>query len=210
MNGIQNILKAISKSIGNEITEDMDLLKVIGKVTDNKDVKSIVNSMNSNQTISKEWLIDNLKDRITMFDNPKICVAAGWYGNLADRLSEFTNEKVVSFDIDPKCEKIGRVMYPNVHFKTVDINNFHPGKYDVIICTSCEHFNDDILNDFLSKRNKEKCLVILQSNNYKELDEHVNCKSSLEEFEKSVRLRVLNSSEKRINNKFNRYMVIGY
>ena len=210
MNGIQNILKAISKSIGNEITEDMDLLKVIGKVTDNKDVKSIVNSMNSNQTISKEWLIDNLKDRITMFDNPKICVAAGWYGNLADRLSEFTNEKVVSFDIDPKCAKIGKIMYPNVHFKTVDINNFHPGKYDVIICTSCEHFNDDILNNFLSKRNKEKCLVVLQSNNYKELDEHVNCKSSLEEFEKSVRLRVLNSSEKRINNKFNRYMVIGY
>ena len=27
---MQNILKAISKIIGNEITEDMDLLKVIG------------------------------------------------------------------------------------------------------------------------------------------------------------------------------------
>jgi len=207
---MQNILKAISKSIGNEITEDMDLLKVIGKVTNNKDVKSIVNSMNTNQTISKEWLIDNLKDRIEMFDNPKICVAAGWYGNLADRLSEFTNEKVVSFDIDPKCAKIGRIMYPKVHFKTVDISKFHPGKYDIIICTSCEHISDEILNNFLSKRNKEKCLVVLQSNNYFELKEHINCKKSLEEFENSIKIRVLNSSEKEINKKFNRYMLIGY
>jgi len=210
MAGMQNILKAISKSIGNEITEDMDLLKVIGKVTNNKDVKSIVNSMNTNQTISKEWLIDNLKDRIEMFDNPKICVAAGWYGNLADRLSEFTNEKVVSFDIDPKCAKIGRIMYPKVHFKTVDISKFHPGKYDIIICTSCEHISDEILNNFLSKRNKEKCLVVLQSNNYFELKEHINCKKSLEEFENSIKIRVLNSSEKEINKKFNRYMLIGY
>jgi len=207
---MQNILKAISKIVGNEITEDMDLLKVIGKVTNNKDVKSIVNSMNTNQTISKEWLIDNLKDRIEMFDNPKICVAAGWYGNLADRLSEFTNEKVVSFDIDPKCAKIGRIMYPKVHFKTVDISKFHPGKYDIIICTSCEHISDEILNNFLSKRNKEKCLVVLQSNNYFELKEHINCKKSLEEFENSIKIRVLNSSEKEINKKFNRYMLIGY
>ena len=186
------------------------ILKVIDDITNDRQIKSIINSVNDNQENSKNWILTKSNDYFRLFDNPKICVAAGWYGNLADRLSEFTNEKVVSFDIDPKCEKIGRVMYPNVHFKTVDINNFHPGKYDVIICTSCEHFNDDTLNDFLSKRNKEKCLVILQSNNYKELDEHVNCKGSLEEFEKSVRLRVLNSSEKRINNKFNRYMVIGY
>jgi len=42
------------------------------------------------------------------------------------------------------------------------------------------------------------------------LKEHINCKKSLEEFENSVKIRVLNSSEKEINNKFNRYMLIGY
>lgn len=192
MDGMQNILKAIAK------------------ITDNKDVKSIINSVNSNQNVSKEWLIENLKDRISLFENPNICVAAGWYGMLADKMSMFTNKKVVSFDVDPKCAKIGRMMYPNVHFKTVDINKFHPGKYDVIICTSCEHISDEMLNNFLSKRNKEKCLVVLQSNNYFELKEHINCKKSLEEFENSVKIRVLNSSEKEINKKFNRYMLIGY
>ena len=51
---------------------------------------------------------------------------------------------------------------------------------------------------------------MLQSNNYFGIDEHVNCKESLEEFKKSVRIRVLNSLEKRINDKFDRYMLIGY
>jgi len=38
----------------------------------------------------------------------------------------------------------------------------------------------------------------------------MNCKKNLEDFKKSVRIRVLNSLEKRINDKFDRYMLIGY
>ena len=210
MDGIQNILKAISKNIGNEITEDMDLIKIIGKVTNNDIVKSIVNSVNENQSLSKEWLVDNIKTNMDMYDNPKICVAAGWYGMLADRMSAFTNKKIVSFDINSECAKIGRIMHPNVHFKTADIKTFNANLYDVIICTSCEHFSDDVLNKFLDSRNKGNCLVVLQSNNYFGVDEHVNCKKNLEDFKKSVRMRVLNSLEKRINDKFDRYMLIGY
>ena len=210
MDGIQNILKAISKNIGNEITEDMDLIKIIGKVTDNDIVKSIVNSVNENQNLSKEWLVDNIKNHMDMFENPKVCVAAGWYGLLADRMSAFTNKKVVSFDINSECAKIGRTMHPNVHFKTADIKTFNANLYDVIICTSCEHFSDDVLNNFLGTRKRGDCLIVLQSNNYFGIDEHVNCKESLEEFKKSVRIRVLNSLEKRINDKFDRYMLIGY
>ncbi len=187
-----------------------NILKTIAKITDDENVKSIINSVNSNQNISKEWLIDNVKNHINMFENPKVCVAAGWYGMLADRMKIFTNEKVVSFDVDPKCESIGRIMHPNVHFKTADIQTFNADFYDVIICTSCEHFSDDILNKFLSSRKKGNCLVVLQSNNYFGIDEHINCKKSLEEFKKSVRIRVLNSLEKRINDKFDRYMLIGY
>ena len=54
MDGMQNILKAIAK------------------ITDNKDVKSIINSVNSNQNVSKECAIENLKDRISLFENPNI------------------------------------------------------------------------------------------------------------------------------------------
>ena len=215
--GMQNILKAISKIVGNEITEDMDLLKLIGKISNNEDIKSIVNSVNSNQNMSKEWLVENMSERLeSIVENPKVCVAAGWYGMLADKMRDFTNNKVVSFDIDPKCAKYGKIMYPKVSFKTADIKDFHAGQYDVLMCTSCEHISDETLNKFLRTR-KEQSLVVLQSNNYFGLEEHINCKNSLKEFIDSLtyavpsaKINILNSSEKRINDKFDRYMVIGY
>tara|TARA_B100000424_G_scaffold43059_1_gene29351 strand:- start:1881 stop:2783 length:903 start_codon:yes stop_codon:yes gene_type:complete len=203
-------IKIIGKLINRNISEDMDLIKIIGKVTDNDVVKSIVNSVNENQNLSKEWLVDNIKANMDMYDNPKICVAAGWYGMLADRMSMFTDKRVVSFDINSECAGIGKIMYPNVQFKTEDVNTFNAKSYDVIICTSCEHFSDDVLNKFLNSRDKGNCLVVLQSNNYFGLEEHVNCKKNLEEFRKSVQIRALNSLEKRINDKFDRYMLIGY
>jgi len=214
---MENILKAISKIVGNEITEDMDLLKLIGKISNNEDIKSIVNSVNSNQNMSKEWLVDNISQRLDfVVENPRVCVAAGWYGMLADKMRDFTNNKVVSFDVDPKCAQYGKIMYPEVSFKTADINDFHAGQYDVLMCTSCEHISDEILNKFLRTR-KEQSLVVLQSNNYFGLDEHINCKNSLKEFIDSLtyavpsaKINILNSSEKRINDKFDRYMVIGY
>ena len=163
---MENILKAISKIVGNQITKDMDLLKLIGKISNNEDIKSIVNSVNSNQNISKEWLVDNISERLEfVVENPKVCVAAGWYGMLADKMRDFTDNKVVSFDIDPKCAQYGKIMYPEVSFKTADINDFHAGQYDVIMCTSCEHISDETLNKFLRTR-KEQSLVVLQSNNY--------------------------------------------
>lgn len=214
---MQNILKAISKIVGNEITEDMDLLKLIGKISNNEDIKSIVNSVNSNQNMSKEWLVDNISQRLDfVVENPRVCVAAGWYGMLADKMRDFTNNKVVSFDIDPKCAQYGKIMYPKVSFKTADINDFHAGQYDVLMCTSCEHISDETLNKFLRTR-KQQSLVVLQSNNYFGLEEHINCKNSLKEFIDSLtyavpsaKINILNSSEKRINDKFDRYMVIGY
>ena len=194
-----------------------NILKVISKITDNADIKSIINSVNSNQITSKEWLVDSISERLEfVIKNPKVCVAAGWYGMLADKMRDFTNDKVVSFDIDPKCAEYGKIMYPEVSFKTADINDFHAGKYDVVICTSCEHISDTTLNKFLRTR-KEQSLVVLQSNNYFGLKEHINCKNSLKEFTDSLsytvpsaKINILNSSEKRINDKFDRYMVIGY
>jgi len=214
---MENILKAISKIVGNEITEDMDLLKLIGKISNNEDIKSIVNSVNSNQNMSKEWLVDNISQRLDfVVENPRVCVAAGWYGMLADKMRDFTNNKVVSFDVDPKCAQYGKIMYPEVSFKTADINDFHAGQYDVLMCTSCEHISDETLNKFLRTR-KQQSLVVLQSNNYFGLEEHINCKNSLKEFIDSLtyavpsaKINILNSSEKRINDKFDRYMVIGY
>ena len=184
-------------------------LNTLHYITSDKKVKRIIESINDSQIESKTWLVENLKEHLDLFSsNPKICVAAGWYGLTAHLLRDYTDNKIVSFDIDPECEKIGNLLYDNIHFKTEDINDFDPKKFDIIICTSCEHITDDELNRFLDKR-KSNSLVVLHSNNYYEIEEHINCKDSLQDFEKSVNLNILNSYEKRIENKFDRYMIIG-
>lgn len=184
-------------------------LQTIDYITSDRKVKQIINSVNDNQIESKTWLVEKLKEHLDMFSNDvNICVAAGWYGLTAHLLREHTNGKLVSFDIDPECEIIGNHLYDNIKFVTEDINNFNPEKFDIIICTSCEHITDNELNNFLNKR-KLNAIVVLQSNDYYEIKDHINCKNSLEDFEKSVNLRILNSYEKQIENKFNRYMIIG-
>ena len=68
-----------------------NILKAISKITDNADIKSIINSVNSNQITSKEWLVDSISERLEfVIKNPKVYVAAGWYGMLADKMRDFT------------------------------------------------------------------------------------------------------------------------
>ena len=52
------------------------ILKVIDKVTMDKQVKSIINSINDNQEKSKNWLVEKSIEYFTFFDKPKICIAA--------------------------------------------------------------------------------------------------------------------------------------
>jgi len=52
--------------------------------------------------------------------------------------------------------------------------------------------------------------VVLQSNDYYGLNEHVNCKRNLSEFKWSIKMNIINSLEKRIDDKFNRFMLVGY
>ena len=56
---------------------------------------------------------------------------------------------------------------------------------DTIINTSCEHIAN--FSDWYSMIPKGK-LVILQSNNFTDLQEHVNCSSSLKEFSESIHM----------------------
>ena len=61
----------------------------------------------------------------------------------------------------------------------------------------------------LNKIPKDK-LVILQSNNYFEIKEHVNCSSSLKEFSKSAPMqKTLYEGELDLG-KYTRYMKIGH
>ena len=182
------------------------VLQVIDSITIDKKVKSIINSLNDNQERSKNWLIEKSGQFLSMLIDPKIIVLAGWYGNLANKLTQFSNHKITSIDIDEECKTIGKKLYDNVRFKTEDINNTDVNNYNVVVCTSCEHIKD--FNKIYDKITKGS-LVILQSNNYKDIIEHVNCKDNLTDFISSIKVEKLLYSGEIHFKKFTRFMIIG-
>ena len=49
----------------------------------------------------------------------------------------------------------------NVKYTTKDINDYgrkHLEEYDFIICTSCEHISDELINKLISKKEKTHLL----------------------------------------------------
>jgi hypothetical protein len=78
---------------------------------------------------------------------------------------------------------------------------------DTIVNTSCEHISN--FAEWYDKIPAGK-LVILQSNNYFEVDDHVNCSADLDAFSKSAVMdKVLYEGELQLE-KYTRFMKIGY
>jgi len=187
---------------------DYSMLKAISKISDDQKVKSIVNSLNPNKQNSKNWLVSESAKYFQLFENPRFLVAAGWYGNLANKLLD--HGEVLSFDKDSQCKEIGEKLYPKVKFKTYDMIDYRSVKeHDVIVCTSCEHIEQDLLNEFTDRRKKDESLVVLQSNNYTKLSEHINCVEDEDEFESKLNLKMTHFKGSLQCDGFKRFMIIG-
>lgn len=158
------------------------------------------------QLQSKAWLVRELKELDPKLGTVFIC--AGWYATLATMLFEndFDIDCIRSFDIDESCVEIAEVFnkpwfVDNWKFKAIteDIKNINYFGHqwqmwsnknnrlsnpisdtpDTIINTSCEHI--DNFAEWYDKIPYGK-LVILQSNNYFDVKEHVNCSNDIDEF----------------------------
>ena len=184
------------------------------------------------QLHSKKWLVSEV-EKIGMHLGT-VFLCAGWYGTLATMLFESKKihlDKIRSFDIDPTCwqiaESINKPWVMNEwQFKstTQDIHdiNFSEHTYstlrsngterelfdspNTIINTSCEHIEN--WSDWWNKIPKGK-MCILQSNNYTDLAEHINCVKNTDHF-KSIAPMTTNLYEGDLNlGKYIRYMIIG-
>jgi hypothetical protein len=184
------------------------------------------------QLKSKLWLIKELEN-ISM-DLGVVFLCAGWYGTLATMMfeSNLSLEKIRSFDIDESTPDIAENfnklwVIDNWKFKPVvqDIHDIDfeehsyvvakdDGEFEVlwdvpntIINTSCEHIHN--FEDWYAKIPNGK-LVVLQCNDYKEIEEHVNTHDTLESFKKQTPIEIeLYSGELQLD-KYKRYMRIGY
>lgn len=184
------------------------------------------------QLKSKLWLIEELSKLNLNLGLVYLC--AGWYSTLATMLfeSNIPLEKIRSFDIDSSCADIAEVMNKkwlledwkfkattkdicsidyNLHsYVTKNSNNQEIDiveSPDTIINTSCEH-----IENFTEWYNKIpfKKLVLLQSNNYFEIEDHVNCSRSLEEFSDTCPMTTVLFEGRLDLEKYSRYMKIGY
>jgi len=184
------------------------------------------------QLESKLWLVKELQK--TKVDLGTVFLCAGWYATLATMLfeSSITVDKIRSFDIDDTCRDIAETfnkpwVKDNWQFKssTKDIMdiNYEFESYEVIradgttcplddtpdtiINTSCEHIENFAEWYDLIPNSK---LVILQSNDYFEIEEHVNCHKSISQFSKSTPLTETLFEGELFLPDYTRFMKIGY
>ena len=185
------------------------------------------------QISSKKWLADELKT--LDLDLGTVFLCAGWYGSLALLLFEsgLEVEKIRSFDKDAECHKIAdTINRPYVmsewKFKaqTADIHeiNYTDGheyitlksngegqklydKPDTVINTSSEHIEN--FKEWYTSI-APGTLVILQTNDYFEIADHINCVKNIDAFKDMAPMSNI-LFEGTLNLEFyNRYMLIGY
>ncbi len=186
------------------------------------------------QLESKLWLVNNIVDLKIPLGTVYLC--AGWYGTLATMLFESGTpiENIRSFDIDESCVAIAEVfnkpwVMENWKFKSITQNindiNFESHSWqvwsnknnryshpivespDTIINTSCEHISN--FDEWYAKIPEGK-LVVLQSNDYFEIKEHVNCSKDLQAFSLQTPMKTELFSGELLLPKYKRFMRIGY
>ena len=186
------------------------------------------------QLQSKQWLVNELGKLDVELGTVFLC--AGWYATLATMLfeSDIKVDKVRSFDIDPTCVDIAETFnkpwfvdswkFKSITQDIMDVDyNEHTWQYwsnvnnrmskpitdspDTIINTSCEHIEN--FEEWYAKIPDGK-LVVLQSNNYYEVEEHVNCVKDIKEFGNMARMTgPLYAGELELP-KYKRFMLIGF
>lgn len=212
------------------ILTDNQIFKQLRDAIDNFDA-DLTDALSIGQLKSKRWLVSELEELNLELGTVFLC--AGWYATLASMLfnSNCKLEKIRSFDLDPSCAPIADCLnrsqvLDNWKFKaaTSDILdlNYSKSVYNVlrsngsscelsdipttIINTSCEHIKD--FNTWYSQIPDNK-LLVLQTNNYFEIEDHINCSTSLEEFATTTPMaEVLYQGELPLP-KYTRFMRIG-
>ena len=152
-----------------------------------------------------------------------------WYGMLAYKLIEKFNVKKIDrsycVDFDPKSKMIANRLFrkidnenlqkgilTQVNFRDKDIKDLtkeEMSNCEIIINTSCEHLNQQTIYDIIDKTDRGT-LIVLQSNNYHKIQEHINTVKDLHEFVSQYQSHLINIQmyEKDFLD-YKRFMIIG-
>jgi len=163
------------------------------------------------QVQSKIWAAEQLKS----YDLGTICLCGGWIGTLARiiLIEANDNSKVISYDIDDVANRAGMILNLDLASKGKylavdhDIYTVDYSVHDTIVNTICEHVaNFQAWLDMIPTGK----LLLLQTNNMFEMQDHVNCVETLEEFEKQCHDIDIVYSGSISYAGWHRFMIIGF
>jgi hypothetical protein len=193
-----------------------DVLFWMDAIRNSEDRYRTLESFWKGQIRSKVWLINNLDLLVNAY--PKsIVIHGGWNGVLASLLfnSKIMNiSHITSVDIDTVCEETARTVNKRQEIEgrfkavTADMCTYQYEQVpDIVINTSCEHITQEQYEEWLNNV-PEQTLIVLQSNNYFELEEHIRCSIDVEDFKNMSKINVMYSGEFETP-KYKRFMLIG-
>jgi hypothetical protein len=221
-----------------DIVQDRDeFIKTYFLLTDHPNSSSInlFDAFSQGQIDSKNWLISTTIELKIPLN--QVWILCGWIGVLPYlmnlNMDKLKISKIRSFDIDPMCAELAEILnkkllQANWSFKsfTMDVNNLNYDEFqwtfwskvnnrmsypilesaDTIINTSCDHMgkNNSWWNSIPSGK-----LVILQNNNFTDVNEHNNVVNSLREFIEMYPMNELLFSGSLDCKLYTRYMLIG-
>jgi hypothetical protein len=178
-------------------------------------------ALNRNQVTSKLWLVESLR-QFAGAAYGTVTVLGGWFGVLgAILLSDrrLSIGRVVSVDLDPRCARVaeslnasevrtGRFVARTADMRTLD---YSPATVaarppDLLINTSCEHI---VGFEGWYERVPAGQLLVLQSNDYYAIADHVNCVPDLDAFRAQAPLREELFAGMQPHKRYRRFMLIG-
>ena len=212
----------------------IEIIKKILKDYPNRLV-DVLNSLGERQQLSKDWLVEKLNAYKHPFrnkmksDSLSIIILCSWYGLLAYKLIEKFKLKKINrihcVDYDPKVKRIANRLYRKIdnenlkngvltlikHWERdiVDVPEKELKNSEILINTSCEHLNQQTIYDIIDKTDRGT-LVVLQSNNYHKIQEHINTVKDLQEFVSQYQSRLINiEMHEKDFLEYKRFMILG-
>ena len=192
-----------------------DVLFWMDAIRNSQDRDRTLESFWKGQIRSKVWLIENLKRHVEFPRGYKVAIYGGWNGVLANLLfnSGIGITHITSVDIDPDCEEVASTvnkvheMRGTFRAVTADMCDYVVEDADIVINTSCEHITQEQYEQWLSLQPID-AIIVLQSNNYFNLEEHIGCTKDLKHFVEQSHLAVIKEDILNLP-KYDRYMIIG-
>ena len=178
---LQTILDNLITSSMREVRDDRDLL----------------DSFSPNQFKSKLKLVEHINKLNILNKDSEIVIFGSWYGSILIPAFYDKVKKITCIDQDPKV--ISRAKYNlfkdfNIDFITGDVFQFRDQykNANLFINTSCEHMKSmkewgpapQYKNPWWDR--VSPAYFAFQSNNMYDIEGHINCVSSIEEFKKQL------------------------